>query len=56
VTLQIDQLDLVQLPGDAKAHRSFWQADDVSQIQHRDEGSGAARTRHWWLLDGSQTR
>lgn len=51
VTVQIDQLDLVRLPGDAKAQRSFWQVDDVSQIQHRDEGRDGGRTRHYWLLE-----
>lgn len=51
ITLQIDRLDLVRLPGDAKAQRSFWQVDDVSQMHHRDEGRDAGRTRHYWLLE-----
>ena len=51
VTLQIDQLDLVQLPGEARSQRSFWQINDVTQIQHRDEGRDATRVRHFWLTD-----
>lgn len=54
VTLQIDQLDLVRLPGDARSQRSFWQLDDVSQIQHRDEGRDASRVRHFWLTDSTK--
>lgn len=56
MTLQVDQLDLVRLSGDGKAQRSFWQVDDVTQIQHRDEGRDGDLKRHFWLSDGSQTR
>lgn len=54
VTLRIDQLDLVRLPGDAASHRSFWQVDDVKQLQHRDEGRDYGRTRHFWLPVGAK--
>lgn len=49
VTVSIDDLAFVNVPGDAESQRSFWQIDDTDQIRWVDETVGTVRRRHMLL-------
>jgi len=49
VTMLVDTLAFVHVPGSPAEHRSFWQVPDLTQLESREDTETGQRTRHFWM-------